>query len=477
MSSNPIYVDLDGTITRTDLFVESLIACIRLSPLRLFLIPFWILRGLPVAKMLAARHGHINVETLPYDWELIAYLREQKKRGRRIYLATAAHRKLARRVARHLILFDGVLASDVRKNLKGAEKLKGITGNERGADFVYAGDSAADGPIWSAASAGIFVRAPARHIVRATASGKVERVFPRSERIAGSMLRSLRPHQWSKNGLLFLPLLAAHQYADPASLGAALLGFFAFSLCASSAYLLNDVMDLEADRQHFRKKSRPMASGALPVMYGAILSPLLLFIAFAASFAFLPMAFAAVLFAYYLTTCLYSFWLKRIAAVDVMTLAGLYTCRVIGGAAAISVAPTFWLLAFSMFLFLSLAYVKRYTELRLSSGASGQRIVGRGYALEDTESTYILGSVSGVAAVLVMALYVNSPEVRVHYAVPEFLWGLCVALLYWINRIWIGARRGKIHDDPVVFALTDRVSIAAGAFCLACILLARFSHW
>lgn len=432
----------------------------------------WVARGPAVAKAMAARYGRISIESLPYDLRLIAYLRDQKEAGRPIYLATASHRNIAIRVAKHLGLFDGVIASTARENNKGKTKLARINENQKNAPFVYAGDSNADRPIWKAASAGIFVRAPKSAVTEANAAGKIEQNFPHSNNRWLALLRALRPHQWAKNALLFLPLLTAQLYDDVNAVAAASLGFIAFCLIASSGYLLNDLLDLDADRRHPRKRKRPFAAGDLPLWVGIALVPMLLVVALALSAWLLPPAFIATLAVYYFSTCLYSLWLKRIATIDVMTLAGLYTNRVLAGAVAIAVMPSFWILAFSMFLFLSLAYLKRYTELR-NSPQTAAPLAGRGYAPEDAESTFILGAISGVAAVVIMALYINSPEVKVHYASPEFLWMLCLALLYWVNRIWMGARRGRIHDDPVVFALTDPVSLVMVAFCLAAIVAAR----
>lgn len=473
LDRQPIYVDLDGTLVRTDLLVETALSSLRRHPWTGFAMLGWVARGPSVAKVMAARYGRISVENLPYDLPLIAYLGEQKKIGRLIYLATASHGSIAKRVANHLGLFDGVIASTAHENIKGKTKLARIIENQKEAPFVYAGDSNADRPIWNAASAGIFVRAPNSAVAEAKAAGKIEQNFPHAGNLWLALLRALRPHQWAKNALLFLPLLTSQLYDDVNAVAAASLGFIAFCLVASSGYLLNDLLDLDADRRHLRKRKRPFASGDLPLWVGIALVPMLLVAAIALSAWLLPPVFVVTLALYYISTCLYSLWLKRVATVDVMTLAGLYTNRVLAGAVAIAVMPSFWILAFSMFLFLSLAYLKRYTELR-NAPHRVEPLAGRGYASEDAESTFTLGSVSGVMAVLVMALYINSPEVSVHYANPQFLWVLCLALLYWINRIWIGARRGRIHDDPVVFALTDRVSIVIGTFCLMAILAARF---
>jgi 4-hydroxybenzoate polyprenyltransferase/phosphoserine phosphatase len=467
-----LYVDLDGTLVRTDLFAESIFSAVKCNPWIILFLPFWLLRGVAYAKALTARYGRIRIDALPYDEDLIAYLQQQRAKGRRLILATASHHAIAARVARHLLLFDRVIATRRSENVKSRRKLERILEIESDSPFVYAGNSLADRPIWKKAIRGIYVRAPARDVTEALARDSAELVIPRSTTRVRELFRALRPHQWAKNVLIFLPLLTAHLYFDRQALLAALVAFIAYCLAASSSYVLNDMLDLDADRRHASKRRRPFAAGTLPLTWGAALVPGLALAAGLLAWLALPWQFLLILGLYYASTCLYSLWLKRVSTIDVITLAGLYTARVLGGAAAIAVAPSFWLLAFSMFLFLSLAYVKRYTELRNAEDSS-TKLPGRGYSREDAESTFTLGSVSGVSAVLVMALFINSGEVRAHYGTPEVLWVICPALLYWINRIWIGARRGRINDDPVVFALTDSISLTTAAFCAAAIVAAR----
>jgi 4-hydroxybenzoate polyprenyltransferase len=278
-------------------------------------------------------------------------------------------------------------------------------------------------------------------------------------------IRALRPHQWVKNALIVVPLLAAHGSRDAHSVMAVVLAAVAFCACASSVYILNDLLDLEADRAHQRKRKRPFASGDLSIAAGLALFPVLLALGVVISL-LLPVKFQLVFAGYYALTCAYSFGLKGRAIVDAMALAGLYTIRVIAGAAAASVPLSFWLLLFSVFLFLSLAFVKRYAELDALRRRQGLRAAGRGYHVEDLAVLQSLGSAAGYMSVLVLALYINSPEVTALYARPKMIWLLCVLVLYWISRVWMKAQRGEMHDDPVVFALKDRPSLAVGVLAL-----------
>jgi 4-hydroxybenzoate polyprenyltransferase len=264
--------------------------------------------------------------------------------------------------------------------------------------------------------------------------------------------------------LIFLPLLAAHQVTDTAALAVAFIAFFAFGLSASAVYVLNDLLDLPADRRHPHKRRRPFASGSLPLSTGLLAAPALLLGAAALSL-MLPPAFAAVLVGYFVITSAYSFGLKRLPVVDVMCLAGLYTIRVVAGAAAVATMPSFWLLAFSMFIFLSLALVKRYTELDGLRKRGELTANGRGWHVDDLTLVQSLGTSSGLLCVLVLALYIDSVPAQRLYATPEILWLICPLLLYWVSRLWLKAHRGEVHDDPVVFALRDRVSLLIGALC------------
>ena len=452
----PLCVDLDGTLIRSDLLAESALGLLRANPLHALQFPLWLLRGKAHLKRQIAERAAVDVSLLPYDARMLAWLREECA-GRQRVLCTASDRKFAEAVAAHVGGFDAVFARDGEHNLSGnikAERLAAQYG-ERG--FDYAGNERRDLPVWQRARRAIVANAaPAieREVQRV---GEVERVFARDGSRWRAWLKALRLHQWLKNLLVFLPLLTAHLVLAPEAVLHATLAFFAFCLCASGVYLLNDLLDLEADRRHPRKRLRPFAAGTLPLTGGLVVAPLLTLAAFALALS-LSKLFALALLGYYVLTLAYSFVLKRIALLDTIVLAGLYTIRIIAGTLALRLGVSFWLLAFSMFLFLSLAMIKRYTELRLLLSAGDSRSAGRGYAVEDLPLVQSLGGASGYLAVLVLALYINSTASELLYRHPAVLWLLCPLLLYWISRAWLIAHRGDMHDDPVVFAVSDNTS-------------------
>lgn len=458
----PIAVDLDGTLIRTDLLMESTLRLLKKNPLYIFLLPYWLLTSKAHLKSEIAARTEIDITVLPYNEELLAYLTAQREVGRQIVLATASHEKFAEKIAAHLGIFSHVLASTVERNLKSAEKAGALDLLLGKKGYVYAGNESADLEVWDAAAGSIVVSDSESLLRQAQERGPVEAVFALGSSKLRGVIKACRLHQWVKNSLIFVPVLTAHQYLDPDTLIAALIAFLAFGLCASSVYLLNDLLDLDADRHHPTKKNRPFASGRIPVTYGLVLIPLILLGAIALS-SMLPPMFWVSLAAYYVATTLYSFSLKKKIVLDVVILAGLFTARIISGAAATEIPLSEWLLLFSMFVFLSLALVKRYTELldlRLQNVTTVAR--GRGYQVDDIELLASLGGASGYISVLVFALYLNSDSVKVLYNHPVILWAACPLLLYWISRMWILAHRGQMHDDPIVFATKDRVSILTG---------------
>ena len=468
-----IFVDLDGTLVRTDLFVESLLKLIKKNPLYIFKLVWWAIQGRSVMKVRVARLIRPDVPLLPYENALVDYLRQQKAVGRHLVLATASHWTYAKRVAAYVGLFDSVIATTRKNNLKGRRKLAKIRKSVGNAEFTYAGDSGADRPIWNEAASAILVNARSSDVEEMAARGKCERIIKTRGPIFGAFVREMRLHQWTKNGLVFVPLLTAHGYQDMESLLRTVLAFIIFGLCASGVYFLNDLLDLDADRHHPRKRTRPLASGDLPIHLGVLGTMALPLVSFLLAGFFLPLAFVGVLGAYYFLTNFYSFYLKRVSTADVMTLAVLYTLRVVAGAAATGITLSSWLMAFSVFVFVSLAYLKRYIEVaELDRDAGSAK--GRGYDAADSETMFGLGIANSTAAVLVLALYINSNEVAALYQTPQLLWLLCFLLLYWTNRIWVGARRRKIADDPVVFAIKDKVSRMVGVAFVAVVLLARY---
>lgn len=418
----PLCVDLDGTLVLGDPLFEALMLLIKQSPLFVLLIPLWLLRGKAHLQAQVGARVQLDPAALAYNRALIDWLESERRTGRSLWLCTAGNEQFASRVAAHLGLFDGVLASDAPVQREGG--------------FDYCPE------------------------------------LPDQSNKLRAITRALRPHQWAKNVLLLVPLLAAHHFGEPGALAAALVAMLAFCLCASSVYVLNDLLDLQADRLHPRKSKRPFASGELSVATGLLLSTALLAATFAVAALFLPARFGAVLAAYYIVTSAYSLYLKRFLLVDALALAGLYTLRIIAGAAAVAVPLSFWLLLFSIFLFLSLAFVKRFAELEALQRQQRLRAAGRGYLVEDLPVLQSLGIAAGYLSVLVLALYINSPEIEALYHRPKAVWMLCVLLLYWISRVWMMAQRGQMHDDPVVFALKDRQSLAIGVCAAATLALA-----
>jgi 4-hydroxybenzoate polyprenyltransferase len=465
-----LFVDLDGTLIKGDLLLESALALIRRSPATLLMIPFWLLAGRATLKAQIARRVRLSVDALPTNAEFLEHLRAEHGQGRRIYLATASDGTLAAAVAQRFGLFEGVVASDGRRNLKGPHKLAAIREIVGPAPFDYAGNDRADVHVWRHARRALVVNASPRVAAAARASCTVEKVFGERRVPLHTWLRAIRAHQWAKNLLLAVPALTAHAL-EPAALGVVIVAFFAFSLVASSIYLLNDLLDLEDDRRHPRKRSRPLASGALPLSHG-VAGMLALLFAGLTLCAFLPATFLLALLVYLGLTLAYALVFKHYMLLDVLLLAGLYTIRIFAGAAAIDVEVSSWLLGFSMFVFLSLALVKRTSELVALQQLSRTAASGRDYRVGDLEVLTGMGVAAAFAAAVVLALYINTPEVLVRYDRHHWLWLLCPLMLYWLARLWMKTRRGEMHDDPLVFAMRDRASWVIAAALVAVTLTA-----
>ncbi|MBA4136010.1 MAG: hypothetical protein C0518_01685 [Opitutus sp.] len=468
----PLCVDLDGTLLRTDLLWESALDVVRREPLTVFALPVWLTRGRACLKAQLAARARIDVSRLPFNDELLDWLRAAYTEGRVLFLVTASDRALAEKISGHLGIFAGVLASDGQTNLAGTAKAGRLVAQFGENGFDYAANGAVDVAVWRQARSAVLVNASARTRHRAGQVTSVSREFAPQASRGAALLRALRPHQWVKNLIVFVPLLTSHQLLSPSLVTTGLLAFAAFCLCASAIYLANDVFDLEADRRHPAKQHRPFAAGALPLTWALAGTPLLLVAGFALALVVTP-AFALVLACYAALAIAYSWRLKQTALLDVLVLAALYTIRLIAGHAATGVRYSEWLLAFSMFLFVSLALVKRFQEIQAQGALPAtQWIPGRGYVPGDLGLLASFGAASGYLSVMVMALYVSSEQVRLLYRQPLLLLLICPLLLYWISRVWLHTHRGKMHDDPVVFALKDRVSYAIGAGALGVIWLA-----
>ncbi len=475
----PLFVDLDGTLIATDVFCESLVSAVKLPLRHVVRLPLWISRGRPELKRELSQHVTPDAHSLPYHADVIEFIKSERQRGRPIILATATARRWAEQMAQHLGLFDDVLASDSQRNLKGPRKLEGIEDycREHGyTSFGYMGDARADLSIWRKA-AEVYVVAPSAGLLSAVRRiAEPAGVFGRRPSRLRAVWKVMRPHQWVKNILLLAPLVLAHQVSDTSRLLATIWGFVAFCACASGVYVTNDLLDIEGDRRHPSKRRRPFASGALPVAWGPPLIAGLLGSAFSVSLACLPLSFSLLLAGYLVTTLLYSLWLKRQPLLDVLVLAGLYTLRIMAGGAAAQVPVSEWMMALSLFLFTSLAFAKRYTELSSLSSDEDGLSRGRGYRVEDLRFIESIGPTSGYLAVLVLALYINSPDVSRNYLHPRVLWLVCPLLLYWVGRLWLFASRRALHEDPVVFAVTDHVSLAVGVL-VAVLSLAANLNW
>jgi 4-hydroxybenzoate polyprenyltransferase/phosphoserine phosphatase len=458
---HPLIVDLDGTLIRTDMLHESALRVMRDNPLSALLIPYWLSRGKAVLKQNLANRTDFDPVSLPYNAELLTWLRTQRERGRRLILCTASDHSIAQSIADHLGLFDEVMASDGVTNLAGRHKATALEERFGRGSFDYAGNSNADLAVWEKARRAIVVNANPGLVKQAGLLCEVEEEFPPTGIGLSAVRRVLRVHQWMKNLLLFVPLLAAHQVFALGSWTALALAFLAFSLCASTVYIANDLMDLESDRAHPRKRNRPFASGAVPAWMGVVLAPVLLIASLILAYN-VGGHFLNWLLVYFAITCAYSWGLKRLILVDCLTLAVLYTLRIIAGGAAAGLPMSFWLLAFSMFLFLSLAFVKRYAELQTQILHGKVKVAGRGYLTTDAPLIQMLGVCSAFAAVVVLSLYLNSDAVIIQYAAPEIVWGAVPIILFWISWIWMQAHRGAMHDDPLVFAVKDVTSLVAG---------------
>lgn len=462
----PLIVDLDGTLIQTDMLHESAItACVQ-RPLNAFQLPLWLKSGKAHLKAQLAKRADIDTCVLPYHQALIDWLKQQKNEGRTLILCTASDKAIAERIAGEVGIFDEVIASEGTLNVAGENKARVLLERFGEKGFDYVGNSSADIPVWRVSANSIVVNAPDKVLTAAQALNNVVKVFPNQGIDWLAWTKMLRAHQWLKNLLIFIPLFTAHLLGDMSRLLPMLGAFFAFCLCASSVYIANDLIDLDSDRRHVRKRNRPFASGAVPIALGAVVAPLLLLFALIIA-GFINTAFVGVLLGYFVLTSAYSLKLKQVVLLDCFILAILYTVRIVAGAVAGQLQVTFWLLAVSVFLFLSLAFVKRYAELEIQVLQGQQKLYGRGYFTTDATLLQTLGISAGYVAVAMLALYVNSDSVTALYVNPQLTWGAVPVLLFWVSWVWLCAHRGQMHDDPVIFAVKDKVSLVTGAVFVA----------
>jgi len=454
-------VDLDGTLLATDALWESMLMLLKKKPMMVLYFPMWLLKGKAFFKQQLSRQVELNPALLPYRNEVLSFLMAEKQSGKELVLASASDEHIVKRVADHLGLFSAVLASDGITNLSGSKKLLALERYVDGRGFDYIGNSHDDLPLWKVAKQAILVGPSPSLLRKARRICSGEHVIMPAVDGLPALLRALRVHQWVKNLLLFVPLIMSHRIMEMALVLKGVLAFAAFSLCASSVYIINDLVDLESDRQHPSKRNRPFASGSLQIQTGIVLALLLVSGALLIAALWISPLFTALLSSYFLLTMAYSLFFRRKLLLDVLLLAGFYTIRIVAGAIAVSVIVSPWLLTFSTFLFLSLAFLKRYAELRLMK-EDNKIHSGRGYVPSDIMIVQSIGSTSGYLSILVLALYINSRDVVELYQDPWVLWLIGPFLLYWITRMWFLAHRGQMIDDPILFAVRDRQSYLIG---------------
>ncbi len=465
----PLCVDLDGTLVKLDTLHQALFLLLRRDPASILRVPGWWMKGKAHLKDQVMQRVSLDATALPYHKKFLEWLTKEHKAGRKLILATASNYRTANAVAEHLGFFDGILASNEETNLRHDRKLQAI--REQFPVFGYAGNDTADFPIWDDAKEVILVNpsGPARK----NYTLKADHIFIEQRPPIRMFLKAMRCHQWLKNLLIFSPMFLAHQFTELNHIVSSVTAFFAFSFAASSIYVLNDLFDLSADQHHPRKCKRPFASGDLPIAVGALLTPFLVIVSLILC-SFLPLPFLFTLLAYYGLTTIYSWRLKQVPIADVLMLAVLYSMRIVAGSVATGTTASGWFIEFAIFLFLSLALVKRLSELREMEEETDVDNTHRerGYTIEDLPLLLAFGTSSGYIAVFVFTMYLGSDKVSELYSRPDLLWIFCPLLLYWVTRIWHLAWRGNMPDDPLAFAAKDPQTYLVGAVGIAAILYA-----
>lgn len=460
-NTRPLVVDLDGTLVRSDLLLESFFALLSSAPLTAFRALFSLRKGRAAFKATIAQAITPDFSTLPYNELLIVWLKAEKAKGRPLYLASASHESYVQAVAHHVGIFSGVFGSDGATNLKSRAKAAALVKTFGAKGFDYVGNEAADLAVWQEA-AGVIVTTEDVGFETSIRQQYPEAVaLPQPRTSKRDYIKALRPHQWLKNVLIFVPMLAAHTF-DAGTITESILAFVGFSLCASSGYILNDLLDLRSDRQHHSKRARPFAAGRIPLKRGVQMMVTTLAAALVIGL-MLPSLFLAALIAYYILTLAYSAFIKRRMMLDVIVLSLLYGLRLVAGGAALAIPLSAWLLSFSTFFFLSLALIKRCSELVVRQNLGHGDPAGRDYRLSDLPMLSSMAAAAGYVAALTSGLYINSTNVAELYSHAERLWAVPIVLLFWISRMLLLTHRGQMHDDPVLFAARDRVSILCGA--------------
>lgn len=465
---SPLYVDLDGTFIKTDMLHECFFSALKKEPLVLFWVFFWLLKGRPYLKQKLWEISNINVASIPVNESVHEFIQEQKQRGRKILLATASIEQIAAQFCQHYPVFDDYLGSDESVNLKGSHKLARI--EQESPVFAYMGNSSEDYLLFDKAAESYLVEPTSKAKRKRKTIAFVKEFEDKSRSFTKAFIKQIRLHQWLKNMLLFVPLFVDGQFFNVASIALVLLAFVSFALLASATYIVNDLVDLESDRAHPNKRNRPLAAGRISLVDGIAISTLFFALSFFIALQ-INIMFFVVLCVYLLLTLSYSFKLKTYFGMDVVALASLYTIRIFAGAAALGIAVSFWLLSFSMFVFLSLALVKRCAELVLLAKHEKESAHGRDYNVSDLQVFIGFGTSSALLAVLMYCFYLNTDILTTKYPEPRLLWLSILPLTYWLIRMWVKTIRGEMHDDPIVFSLKDKGSvISVGMVCLITLL-------
>jgi 4-hydroxybenzoate polyprenyltransferase len=467
--SKPLCVDLDGALIRTDLRAEALLSLASqkngLTKLLLRLLP-------GAASARESAYEGLNVRALPYNKELLSFLREQRANGRRIVLATSADEHVARAIANHLGFRDEAILSYGKRHPGASDKAQDLVRHFGFKGFDYAGVGRADLEAWRQADRIVLVNATSSDASLARSVGPILGEFDRAQPALLAAVKAMRPHQWVKNLLVFVPIIASRSFLDvPGLIGAACM-FASFCATASGIYLINDLFDVEADRAHPRKRQRPLASGVLSAKFCSLLAVALLALGSVLAFS---VGASTLLLLYVLTSIFYSVLLKKFPLVDIFILAALYTMRVIAGGVASGHHTTLWLLAFSGFTFFSLALIKRTGELiHMRNAHAEAAIARRGYRTSVIGILEAFGIASAFASSVVLALFISSTAAVEHYQSSELLWGSVPLILFWQLRLWLATDRGNMQDDPIVYAARDWVSWLVAACTVAIVLLASW---
>lgn len=451
-----LVVDLDGTLLRSDMLHETFWSAASRDWRNALSSIGKLAHGRLALKMFLADRAEVEVAALPYEQAVIDLILQHREAGGKTALVSATEQSHVRRIAKHLGLFDEAHGSHSQTNLKGLAKRTFLEHQYGDRGFIYVGDSKDDLEVWNGAKEIITVNASRSVKVRAERIGHPVQHITRSLNGADGLLRTLRPHQWLKNILIFVPILASHQFGVTA-IAKGVMAFVGFCLIASSVYVLNDLLDLSSDRTHPRKRNRPFASGTLSPAMGIRILPILLVAGMTVAL-YTGWLFTLVMALYFILTCAYSFRLKRKIGADICALAILYAMRIVAGGVATGITISPWLFAFSLFFFFAMAAMKRQAELVDMARLDRLSAAGRGWIVQDLGVLNGAVLASGYLSVLVLALYVNSDQVQLLYSYPSALFGDCIIIFYWITRAEILTNRGKMHDDPIVFAMTDRVS-------------------